>query len=83
MRKFIIDNKISFEEGSRNSAVVILIGYAQHLGLSKEQLEAELSEEIEADNFIQDEINRLWDYCSRNQYNKFWKTEEAKKLYKF
>jgi len=83
MKKFIKDNHLSFGEGMRNSTVTVLIGYSQHLGLSQNDLEVELSDEIEADSFIQEEINRLWIYCKRNDYKKFWKTAQAKKQYTF
>lgn len=83
MRKFITDNDISFEPGSRNSSVVTLIGYAQHLGMMQGQLEDELEQEINNDSFIQEEIDRLWDYCKANNYKKFWTTKQAKAQYKF
>jgi hypothetical protein len=83
MRKFITDNDISFEPGSRNSSVVTLIGYAQHLGWYQGQLEDALNDEIKVDGFIGTEIDRLWDYCKVNNYRKFWKTEQAKAQYKF
>ena len=50
IRKFIEENDLSFEKGSRNSTMVTLMGYAQHLGLSKEELEEELSDEIDNDS---------------------------------
>jgi len=83
MRKFITDNDISFEPGSRNSSVVTLIGYAQHLGLMQERLEDELKQEIDNDSFIQEEIDRLWDYCKASNYKKWWTTKQAKAQYKF
>ena len=83
MRKFITDNDISFEPGSRNSSVVTLIGYAQHLGLMQGQLEDELEQEIDNDSFIQEEIDRLWDYCKASNYKKFWSTKQAKAQYTF
>lgn len=83
MKQFIKDNHLSFGEGRRNSTVTVLIGYAQHLGLSQNDLEVELSDEIEADSFIQEEIDRLWNYCKKNNYKTFWKTAKAKAQYKF
>ena len=83
MRKFITDNDISFEPGSRNSSVVTLIGYAQHLGMMQRQLEDELEQEIDNDSFIQEEIDRLWDYCKASNYKKWWTTKQAKAQYKF
>ena len=83
IREFIEKNDLSFEEGSRYSTCIIIMGYAQHLGLSKEELEEELKEEIEADGVIQDEIDERWGYCDSNNYKKYWKTKEAKKDWSF
>jgi hypothetical protein len=83
IRKFIDDNELSFNEGCRNTTVTILIGYTQHLGLTQTNLEADLELEIDADSFIETEIERLWNYCKSNNYAKFWITDEAKELYKF
>jgi hypothetical protein len=83
IREFIENNEVYFEEGSRNSTVITLIGYAQYLGLSKEDLEEELQEEIENDSVIQDEIDRLWGYASSNNYAKYWTTKQAKKDWSF
>jgi len=83
IREFIENNDLSFEEGNRNFTCVVLIGYAQHLGLSKEDLETELKEEIENDSVIQDEIDERWGYCERNNYKKYWTTTQAKKDWSF
>lgn len=83
IREFIEKNDLSFEDGSRNSTMITLMGYAQHLGLSKDELEEELKDEIEADGVIQDEIDQRWGYCLSNNYKKYWKTEQAKKQWVF
>ena len=83
MRDFINENSISFEQGSRNSSITTLIGYAQFKGLTKEQLEDALNEEIKADGFIGVEIDRLWDYCKARNYKNWWNTTEAKLQYTF
>ena len=83
IREFIENNEVSFEPGNRNSTVVTLMGYAQHLGLSKDELESELSDEIEADTIIQDEIDERWNYCASNNYDKYWKTDVAKTTWTF
>ena len=46
MRDFINENNISFAEGERNTNVVTLIGYAQHLKLTKSEFKGELKQEI-------------------------------------
>ncbi len=83
IREFIKENSLSFVEGSRNTSCVIIIGYALHLGLTQTELEAELQPEIKEDGFILDELNRLFAYCLKNNYGKFWSSKEAKKQYKF
>jgi hypothetical protein len=83
LRKFINENNLSFDEGSRNSTIVVLIGFSQHLGLSLTDVETELQSEIDDDYFIQEEIDRLWDYCKNRNYKNYWSTPEAKNKYKF
>lgn len=83
MRRFIKENNISFEPGSRNTSVTTLIGYAQHKGLTCQELIDFLEPEISNDFFILEEVNRLWDYCKKNNYKKFWKTQTAKSQYNF
>lgn len=83
VRKFIDKNKLTFEEGSRNSTMVTLIGFSQHLDWAKSDLETELEEEINEDPFLQDELDRLWGYCSTNNYKSYWSKPEAKKAWKF
>ncbi len=83
IKNFIEENNISFAQGERNTSVVTLIGYAQHLGLSQSALKQELVDQIDADDFIGEEIDRLWDYCKANKYKNFWKKQEAKLQYTF
>ncbi len=83
IRDFIKNNNISFTKGSRNTSVVTLIGYAQHKGLTCQELIDSLKPEITKDVFILEEVNRLWDYCKANKYKNFWKKQEAKLQYTF
>ena len=83
IKEFIKNNNLTFEEGCRNTHVTIIIGYAQHLGLIKEELDDELSEQYDEDLFIAEEVTRLFDYCNKRNYKNFWSTDEAKKRYKF
>ena len=83
IKKFIKNNYLSFEEGNRNSSIVTLIGFSLHLGLDIKTLEKELKEEISVDNFILDEINRLWGYCNFKRYGDYWKNEKAKEVFDF
>jgi hypothetical protein len=83
IKDFIKENNLSLEIGSRNSSLVTIIGFSQHLGLTEGQLTEELNEEIEADSFIGEEINRLWDYCKLKKYKTYWLSPDAKSKYKF
>jgi hypothetical protein len=83
LRKFIDENNLYFDEGSRNSTIVVLIGFSQHLGLSLTDVETELQSEIDDDYFIQEELDRLWQYCANRNYKNYWTTPEAKNKYKF
>lgn len=83
IQEFIKNNSLSLKPGSRNSTITTLIGYAQHSELSKSDLEKELETEINNDSFIQEEVDRLWDYCKVNNYKSFWVTPRAKARYKF
>jgi hypothetical protein len=83
LRKFIDENKLSFDYGNRNSTVTIIIGFSQHLGLDLEDVETELEKEIDDDYFIQEELDRLWQYCANRNYKNYWSTPEAKNKYKF
>jgi len=83
IRKFIKENGLSFEEGSRNYTIITLMGYAQHLGLDKDELEEELADEIDSDPVIQDEIDTRWGYCESNNYKKYWTSDVAKATWVF
>lgn len=83
IKNFITENKLNFSEGSRNSNCTVLIGYSQFKGLTKQQLKEEIAVEIVRDGFIGEEIDRLFDYCKKNNYSKYWKTAEAKLQYTF
>ena len=83
IRNFITENKITFQEGERNSSIVTLIGFAQFKGLDIEDLENALEEEITQDSFLSEEIDRLWDYCKSKNYKSFWLEEKAKLQYTF
>ena len=83
LRKFIKDNNLTFMTGERNTTVTTLIGFAQYLGATEKDLELELKEEITNDNFIKEEINRLWNYCARNNYALWWKNNPDAEHYTF
>ena len=91
IEQFIVDNKISLEgeDSGLNGAFVILSGFALHKGIEL----GELSDSI--DVFLKEasgselssnelyELERVYEYAASNNYSAFWKTEKAKKQYKF
>ena len=81
IRKFIEENKISFAEGQRNSSIVTLIGYSLYLGMNQEDLENELLEEAKQDVFIENEIERLWNFCKNKNYGNWWENEKNRKTF--
>jgi hypothetical protein len=83
IKEFIKNNNLTFEEGCRNTHVTIIIGYAQYLGLTEEELDEELSEQYDKDSFIAEEVTRLFDYCKSRDYKQYWKSDVAKATYKF
>lgn len=83
IKEFIKNNNLSLEEGNRNSSLVVIIGFSQHLGLTRNDLENELMVEINEDSFISEEIARLFDYCKTKKYKNYWLSPEAKSKYKF
>jgi len=83
IKEFIENNGLSFEKGNRNTTVVTLVGYAQHLNITENKLKAEIVDQIDNDSFIGEEISRIWDFCKNKNYKDFWSTPKAKELYKF
>lgn len=83
IREFINNNGLKFTVGNRNTTVTTLIGYSQHLGKGKMELKKEIETEISEDSFINEEIDRLWNYCANNNYANYWTTAAAKSKYKF
>ena len=81
LQKFIIDNKLSFKIGCRNSSVVTLCGYA----LSEDITQEECLKSVEEfkDPFIVNEVERVYPYAKINSCGQWWTTEAAKKLWKF
>jgi hypothetical protein len=81
LKKFITDNNLEFNSGSGGDVnILALCGYACYIEASQEEvIHAANSNVIWIDN----EIKRVFDYASTHNYNKFWKTDNAKKLWKY
>ena len=84
IKDFIANNKLDFSgEGSDlNGNCVILCGYLLHI---EEDIEDFLAAEG-FDDFHSDvdlELRRVMNYAADNDYGDWWKSKEAKKMYKF
>lgn len=85
IQKFVKENSLSFvDDGSTlNSNCVILAGYACYIG------EENPIAKLEADGFTSLsekavlELNRVFTYARGNNYAAYWKTPDAKLMYKF
>jgi hypothetical protein len=83
--KFIKDNELNFNTSASglNSVCVIISGYALYLGVTN----ATDIENAILDIFPKfsefDELERVFDYASNNNYEKFWSLSKAKEMYKF
>jgi len=81
--KFIKENELDFtgEESGLNSNCTIISGYALHLGInSSGQLLRYLPALGQKGS---QELIRVFNFAQANNYEAYWKTEEAKKLYNF
>jgi hypothetical protein len=83
LREFIKINNIKFDEGVRNSSLTTTIGYSLYLGLTQEQIQEALNDEITTDVFILQELIRIFPYAKNHNYGKWWKSKEATKQYIF
>ena len=79
LKKFIKDNNLEFNSGSGgDSNILALTGYACFIGASLEDC-LEVVDEIDT----HEEIERVYNYASTHNYEKWWNTPDAKKQYKF
>lgn len=84
INKFIIDNGLSFKEGSRNYDSTILSGYALSLGAKNTSIMRKCIDTtcVDSDDYYS-ELDRVFSYAKRRDYGKFWSTPEAKDKYIF
>ena len=84
IEQFIVDNDLDFEstDSGLNANCVVLAGYALHIGL--EDFEDELLPElVHVSVDALEELERVFNYASANNYGAWWDTKHAKKMYKF
>ena len=82
--KFIKNNNLTFEEGSRNTDSVLLSGYCLYLKLDLEDID-DICDIIrytcEFNDIFSDEFERVFKYAKLNHYHKWWEIEENRKMY--
>lgn len=91
IEKFIVDNKIDVIEvadSGLNGAFVVLSGFALYKGIELEDLADSVKSHMgRGDTYMAEqeayELERVYEYAASNNYSAFWKTEKAKKQYKF
>jgi hypothetical protein len=87
LKKFIKDNSLSFTgTGSDlNGNCTIIAGYADFLGETDDiNIIKAIKEDFPGISItILNEISRVFDFAYTYNYGNFWKTEAAKKQYKF
>jgi len=95
IQKFIEDNCLDLEgindtatsiDSGVNGTLIIIAGFACHLGL---ETYTEVSEQVEEDGLydltsvISTELERVFDYAENNGYDIWWQTTEAHDQYIF
>jgi hypothetical protein len=81
LKQFITNNKLEFNNGSGGDVnILALCGYACYIeALELDCLKAADSE----DSDVNSEITRVYNYAHKHHYDKFWKTDKARKQYSF
>lgn len=81
IENFIKNNKLKFTKGRRNSDLVIICGYAQHLDATLDDLHDVLHSYYSEDSELEDEAIRVWVYAEDNDYYKWWRKPANTKEY--
>ena len=79
IENFIKNNELVFKDGHRNVSLVIICGYSLYKNIPLN----DLINFFKNDERTLKELKRVYDYAKDNNYDKFWKTEKAKKQYIF
>ena len=82
IQTFIEKNHLDFEgsDSNLNSTFCILSGYALYLGLTLDELRAEMLEEQKPNH---PELYRVFDYAENHLYGEWWTSKEAHEQYEF
>ena len=96
VKKFIEDNKLTFEVGSRNSEATILCGFINYLNEVENDSEdmeyfsihnlldlLNKISNIEVTTELEEEIEKVFKYAENNDYGKWWTKRKAHSQYIF
>jgi hypothetical protein len=81
LKKFITDNNLEFNSGSGGDVnILALCGYGCYINTSA----ADCINSVESEDInLNLEISRVFEYAATHNYHKWWKTDNAKKLWKY
>jgi hypothetical protein len=86
VKQFILENDLSFKEGTRNNNSVILSGFCCYLSLDRSDVREIIDciKEVcpDHDDF-EAEFDRVFEYAWCNDYGQYWNSDDAKKSYKY
>lgn len=84
IEKFVIDNKLDLTtDGSAlNSTCCIISGYALHIGITEINILINIFVDYTSNDF-DEELTRVFLFAKKNNYGKWWESEEAIKQYIF
>ncbi|MFA7367869.1 MAG: hypothetical protein WC008_06115 [Bacilli bacterium] len=88
VEKFIVDNKLEFNDGDSglNGNCVILAGFLCYLLVEEERGNSEGIDVIRSLGLVpeaENELERVFDFAWASGYEEFWITEDAKETYVF
>lgn len=83
LKEFIKTNNLTIKEGSGgNIDIATLCGYALYKEFSLEDCKNAIEETDKTPKLMQ-EIERIYEYASQNDYSTWWATEDAISQYTF
>lgn len=86
LRKFITENELAFtgKGSASNSDCCLISGYADFIGVSDvKDIEKAIKLVFPKKKDYKDELRRVFDFAYTYNYGNYWKSEEAKLMYKF
>lgn len=82
LKKFIKDNNLTFEEGTRNSDSCILAGYALHLQMNMTEVMQCIETVCPDSTNYREEFIPVFEHATNKGYGSWWAYEDNSKQYK-